>query len=125
MLGRSAGPFPCRDILTARELWCYGVTDPVTANGNDNRRSYRPIVAINNCTLTLKTATRDADGFTFDWHTAKPTAYLTHVHVGTPPVIGSDGVISGSCESPHLADTPIIPGGDVADWTTTQAVPKK
>ena len=70
-----------------------------------------PIEAINKC---------DADpddrrpgrptGSKFAWHTENPTAYPTYVHIGMPPVIGSDGVIYGFYESPHLADTPITPG---------------
>jgi hypothetical protein len=82
------------------------------------------IVAINNCTLVLASATRSADGLEFDWKTQNPTAYQTYVHIGTPPVVGSDGVIYGLYESPHLADTPITPAGESADWTTKVAVPK-
>ncbi len=83
-----------------------------------------PIEAINTCVLTLKTATPSADGLTFAWHTENPTAYPTYVHIGTPPVIGSDGVIYGFYESPHLADTPITPAKGTAEWTTDVAVPK-
>jgi hypothetical protein len=82
-----------------------------------------PIEAINKCVLTLTAVTRTADGLQFAWHTTNPTAYPTFVHVGTPPVIGSDGVLYGFYESPHLADTPITPGGASADWTTKVAVP--
>ena len=83
-----------------------------------------PIEAINKCVLTLKTVTRTADKLEFAWHTTNPTAYPTYVHIGTPPVVGSDGVIYGFYESPHLADTPITPAGESADWTTEVAVPK-
>lgn len=83
-----------------------------------------PIEAINKCVLTLKAATRTADGLDLAWHTTNPTAYPTYVHIGTPPVIGSDGVIYGFYESPHLADTPITPASQSADWTTDVVVPK-
>jgi hypothetical protein len=83
-----------------------------------------PIEAINKCVLTLAKTTRSADGLEFAWHTENPTAYPTYVHIGTPPVIGADGVIYGFYESPHLADTPITPAKGVADWTTKVAVPK-
>ena len=83
-----------------------------------------PIEAINKCVLTLVKTTRTADGLEFAWHTENPTAYPTYVHIGTPPVIGADGVIYGFYESPHLADTPITPAKGVADWTTKVAVPK-
>jgi hypothetical protein len=83
-----------------------------------------PIVAINKCVLTMTSATRTASGLEFSWHTTNPTAYPTYVHIGTPPVIGSDGIIYGFYESPHLADTPITPAGETAEWTTAVAVPK-
>jgi hypothetical protein len=81
------------------------------------------IVAINNCTLSLTSAKRTADGLEFGWQTTNPTEYPTYVHIGTPPVVGSDGIIYGFYESPHLADTPITPAGHSADWTTDVAVP--
>lgn len=83
-----------------------------------------PIVAINKCVLTMTSATRTASGLEFSWHTTNPTAYPTYVHIGTPPVIGSDGIIYGFYESPHLADTPITPAGQEANWKTEVAVPK-
>jgi hypothetical protein len=82
------------------------------------------ITAINNCPLTLTAVKRTSDGLQFDWHTENPTAYPTYVHIGIPPVIGSDGIVHGFYESPHLADTPITPAGQSADWTTSVAVPK-
>jgi hypothetical protein len=88
------------------------------------QKSSDSIVAINKCVLTLKSATRTASGLEFAWHTTNPTAYPTYVHIGTPPVIGSDGIIYGFYESPHLADTPITPASLSADWTTEVAVPK-
>jgi len=82
------------------------------------------IVAINKADLTLTSVTRTADGLKLAWQTNNPTAYPTYVHIGTPPVIGSDGIIYGLYESPHLADTPITPAGLSATWTTAVAVPK-
>lgn len=83
-----------------------------------------PIEAINKCVLTMTSAKRTATGLELSWHTENPTAYQTYVHIGTPPVIGADGIIYGFYESPHLADTPITPAGGHADWSTTVAVPK-
>jgi hypothetical protein len=82
------------------------------------------IVAINKADLALTSVTRTADGLKFAWETDNPTAYPTYVHIGTPPVIGADGMLYGFYESPHLADTPITPAGEKADWTTIVAVPK-
>lgn len=83
-----------------------------------------PIEAINKVVLTLASATRTAGGLELSWHTKNPTAYPTTVHIGTPPVIGSDGIIYGFYESPNLVDTPVTPAGQAADWTTAVAVPK-
>lgn len=99
----------------------YPVAEPISGVV---QKQTDPIEAINKCALTLTEVTRTADGLELGWHTKNPTAYPTYVHIGTPPVIGSDGVIYGFYESPHLADTPITPAGATADWTTTVAVPK-
>ena len=40
-------------------------------------------------------------------------------------MLGSDGVIYGFYESPHLADTPITPAGQSAHWTTKAPAPKE
>jgi hypothetical protein len=82
------------------------------------------IEAINQCVLTLTKVERTADGYTFSWHTQNPTDYPTYVHIGTPPVVGSDGVIYGLYKSPHLAITPITPAKSSTDWTTEVIVPK-
>jgi hypothetical protein len=82
------------------------------------------IEAINKCALTLTKVERTDDGYTFSWHTQNPTDYPTYVHIGTPPVVGSDGVIYGFYKSPHLAITPITPAKATAEWTTKVVVPK-
>jgi hypothetical protein len=82
------------------------------------------INAINKCVLTLTKVARDDTGFTFSWHVQNPTDYPVYVHIGTPPVIGSDGVVYGFYTSPHLAITPIAPAKATAEWTTTVTVPK-
>jgi hypothetical protein len=82
------------------------------------------IIAINKCTLGLTGAKRTATGLELGWQTDNPTEYPTFVHIGAPPVVGSDGVIYGFYESPHLADAPISPAGGSATWTTKVAVPK-
>ena len=49
-----------------------------------------PIDAINQNTLTLVSAERTADGMELSWHTENPTKYPVYVHIGIPPVVGSD-----------------------------------
>lgn len=98
----------------------YPVADPVADLAT---KPGAKIDAINKCTLTLTSVTRTADGLTFAWQTENPTEYPAYVHIGVPPVIGSDGVIYGIYQSPHLADAPITLAGQTAEWTTTVTVP--
>jgi hypothetical protein len=82
------------------------------------------ISAINDCILTLTGAKRTDTGLEFAWETNNPGAYPTYVHIGTPPVIGADGIIYGYYMDPTLADAPITLPGQKADWTTEVVVPK-
>jgi hypothetical protein len=82
------------------------------------------IVAINDCVLTLVAVKRTDTGLDFSWETNNPGQYPTYVHIGIPPVIGSDGIIYGFYEDPTLADAPITLPGQKADWTTSVTVPK-
>lgn len=86
----------------------------------------KPVVgleAINNCILTLTDIKRTDTGLEFSWQTKNPGAYPTYVHIGNPPVIGDDGIIYGFYVSPHLADAPITPAGQTAEWKTDVSVP--
>ncbi len=83
------------------------------------------IGAINKCTVQLTDAKRTATGFEFSWKSTNPSSNPAYVHIGNPPVIGTDGILYGPYVSPHLADAPITPaGGGTATWTTTVAAPK-
>ena len=81
------------------------------------------ISAINSCVLTLADVTRTDTGLEFSWEAKNPGAYPTYIHIGNPPVIGDDGIIYGLYESPDLADAPITPSDDKADWKTDVIVP--
>jgi hypothetical protein len=83
-----------------------------------------PIDAINSCTLTLTDVQRTDFGLVFSWETENPGDYPTYVHIGIPPVIGSDGIIYGIYESPNLEDAPITLPGEKAEWSTEVAVPE-
>ncbi len=82
------------------------------------------ITGINDCTLTLTKVARTDSGLTFTWHSKNPTKDVVWVHIGNPPVIGSDGILYGFYQSPHLADPPVTPASGEADWTTTASVPQ-
>jgi hypothetical protein len=81
------------------------------------------ISAINNFTLTLTDAKRTDTGLELQWQDYNPSAYPNYVHIGTPPVIGADGIIYGLYEDPSIADATIALSKETADWTTTVAVP--
>lgn len=81
------------------------------------------INAINNFTLTLTDARRTATGLELAWQDYNPSEYPNYVHIGTPPVIGADGVIYGFYEDPSIADATIALSKATADWTTAVAVP--
>jgi len=82
------------------------------------------IDAINTCSVQLLAAKRTDTGLELTWQMQNPSQYPVYVHIGTPPVIGSDGVIYGFYESPHLADTPITLPAQTIQSITTVAVPK-
>ncbi len=82
-----------------------------------------PIEAINKVMLTLVGFERTDDEIQFTWRTENPTAYQAYVHIGNPPVIGSDGIVYGLYRAPHLVDTPITLANSTAEWTTSVAVP--
>jgi hypothetical protein len=83
------------------------------------------INAINNFTLTLTDAIRTDTGLELHWQDYNPSDYANYVHIGTPPVIGSDGIIYGLYEDPSIADATIALPKATAEWTTTVAVPKE
>ncbi len=82
------------------------------------------ITAINNVILTLTGVERTDTGLLFQWRTHNPGEYPSYVHIGNPPVIGSDGIIYGFYETPDIVSVPITPAGDKAEWTTEVVVPQ-
>lgn len=73
--------------------------------------------------LTLIDVQRNEQGFEFKWQNFNPTEFALKLHIGNPPVIGSDGIIYNRYEIMDLASTPLTPSGGNAEWTTTAAVP--
>jgi hypothetical protein len=83
------------------------------------------INAINNFTLTLTDAIRTDTGLELHWQDYNPSDYANYVHIGTPSVIGSDGIIYGLYEDPSIADATITLPKATAEWTTTVTVPNE
>ena len=81
------------------------------------------ITAINDVVLTLTGVERVGDTLTMAWQTTNPGEYPSYVHIGDPPVIGSDGVLYGFYESPDLASVPVTPAAGEATWATDVDVP--
>ena len=71
------------------------------------KKSDVQIVALNECVLTLAGVTRSEKGIQLKWQNSNPGEYPTYVHIGIPPVIGSDGILYGLYESPDLASIPV------------------
>lgn len=82
------------------------------------------IPALNDCTVTNTAATRTADAITLKWKVANPGEYDTKVHLGEPPVLGSDGIIYGARVSPDIVDQPFSPGKGDVEFETTVAAPQ-
>jgi hypothetical protein len=81
--------------------------------------------AINDVVLTLTGVERAGTTLESSWETSNPGEYPSSVHIGEPPVLGSEGVLYGFYESPDLASVPITPAGETASWTTQVEVPSE
>ncbi|HEY6608668.1 MAG TPA: hypothetical protein VI277_05675 [Candidatus Limnocylindria bacterium] len=81
------------------------------------------MTAINGMVLTLVATRRTDTGLAFDWQATNPGEYPSSVHIGTPPVVGADGIVYGFYESPDLASVPVTDAGATSEWTTEVAVP--
>jgi hypothetical protein len=82
------------------------------------------IIGLSENVITLLEARRTDDGFEFDWQNFNPTKFPLKTHIGTPPVIGADGIIYGIYETLDIAEIPLTPPNENAQWTTKVIVPK-
>lgn len=81
-------------------------------------------VGLNKVVLTLTGIQRTDDGLQFAWRTLNPSNYPSYVHIGVPPVIGTDGILYGFYETPDIVSVPITPANDKAEWMTEVVVSK-
>lgn len=84
-----------------------------------------PITGLSENVITLLEVQRTETGFQFGWQNFNPTKFPLKTHIGIPPVIGADGIIYGVYETIDLAEVPLTPPKENAQWTTTVAVPKE
>ncbi|MBN2146175.1 MAG: hypothetical protein JW726_02260 [Anaerolineales bacterium] len=82
------------------------------------------IPAISDNVVTLLDVQRTETGFQFTWQNYNPTNFALKTHIGTPPVIGEDGIIYGVFQIMDLVSVPITSAGGTAEWTTETAVPQ-
>ena len=94
------------------------------ATGVEIAKAGDKIPAINHCSLQLTGVKRTDTGIEFSWTNTNPGASPAYLHIGNPPVIGTDGILYGFYRSPHLSDDLITPSGGTAAWTTTVITPK-
>jgi hypothetical protein len=83
------------------------------------------ITALSENVVNLLDVQRTDTGFQFTWQNFNPTKFPLKTHLGTPPVIGADGIIYGFYESLDIIPIPITPPNEKVEWTTDVAVPEE
>lgn len=81
------------------------------------------ITGLSDNVVTLLDVERTDAGFQFTWQNFNPTKFPLKTHIGTPPVIGSDGIIYGLYERLDIAPIPITPANEKVEWNTEVQVP--
>lgn len=81
------------------------------------------ITGLSDNVVTLLDTQRTNAGLQFTWENFNPTKFPLKTHIGTPPVIGSDGIIYGIYERLDIAPIPITPANEKVEWTTEVQVP--
>jgi hypothetical protein len=97
----------------------YPIASPVEGLIKDMGTS---ITGLSDNVVTLLDVTRTDTGFLFNWQNFNPTKFPLKTHIGTPPVIGSDGVIYGFYESLDIVPIPLTPSKENMEWSTEVAV---
>jgi hypothetical protein len=82
------------------------------------------ITGLSENVVTLLDAQRTEMGFQFTWQNFNPTKFPLKTHIGTPPVIGSDGIIYGAYETLDMVDVPITPANENMQWETQVVAPQ-
>ncbi len=82
------------------------------------------ITGLSENVVTLLDVRRGESGFLFTWQNFNPTKFPLKTHIGTPPVIGADGIIYGIYETLDIAPVPITPANENMQWQTEVAIPQ-
>ncbi|RPH60471.1 MAG: hypothetical protein EHM81_06190 [Chloroflexi bacterium] len=83
-----------------------------------------PITGLSDNIVTLLETKRTDTGFQFTWQNENPTKFPLKTHIGTPPVIGADGIIYGVYETIDMPPVPLTPAKEKVQWTTDVAASK-
>ena len=81
------------------------------------------ITGLSDNVVTLLDTKRSEEGLAFTWDNFNPSKFPLKTHIGTPPVIGSDGILYGAYESLDIAPIPITPPKGNMQWETSVKVP--
>jgi len=82
------------------------------------------IVGLNEVALSLADVKRTETGLEFNWQAYNPSDYPSSLHVGPPPVVGSDGILYGFYKDPGSVAAPLTSPLKTTEWTTTVNAPK-
>jgi hypothetical protein len=82
------------------------------------------ITGLSDNVVTLLDVQRTDAGFQFKWQNVNPTKFPLKTHIGTPPVIGADGILYGFYESLDIVPIPLTPANEKMEWTSNVAVPQ-
>ena len=118
-LNKSEGTLELNLDEVATDL-VYPIAVPVDGLVQDTGIS---ITALSDNVVNLLDAQRTDTGFQFNWQNFNPTKFPLKTHIGTPPVIGSDGVIYGIYESLDIVPIPLTLANEKMEWSTEVAVP--
>lgn len=99
----------------------YPIAAPVEGLIQDSGIS---ITALSDNIVNLLDVQRTDAGFQFTWQNFNPTKFPLKTHLGTPPVIGADGIIYGFYESLDIVPIPITPPNEKVEWVTEVSVPE-
>jgi hypothetical protein len=81
------------------------------------------ITALSDNVISLQEVQRTETGFVFTWQNFNPTKFPLRTHIGTPPVIGADGIIYGIYETLDIVPIPVTPAKENMQWTTEVVAP--
>lgn len=99
----------------------YPISTPVEGLIQDKTVS---ITALSDNVIKLLDIQRTDTGFQFNWQNFNPTKFPLKTHIGTPPVIGTDGILYGLYESLDIVPIPLTMAKETMEWSTEVAVPE-